>query len=64
MNGTKYVRIRKDDWERFFTLANGYRIVGRSEAGYTMTGPTGDVVFWDDDEKVAYKVLPSRAVRR
>jgi len=51
-----YVVLTNEEWARC-TPDNGYKIVGRDEGGYSLDGPDGDKVFFDDDEKCGCRVI-------
>jgi len=58
-----YVELSAEEWAQC-NRENGYRIVGSSEGGYSMDGPGGDMVMWDDDAKKPYRVVLSDEERR
>lgn len=51
----RYTELTPEQWSRC-TRQNGWRVTGRSEAGFALDGPNGELVFWDDDAKRAYRV--------
>jgi hypothetical protein len=50
----RYRVISPAEWVHY-TRANGWRIIGCSEGGYTMQRGSR-IVMWDDDNKEAFEV--------
>ena len=52
-----YVRISMAAWNKACSDP-AYAVAGRSEAGYTLANKeNGDLLMWDDDRKIPFRLL-------